>query len=92
MVIYVDRLRKHGWNFCGGYVPSCHMLTEPGYEEELHALAARIGLKRSWLHRGRVPHYDLVASKRKAAIEAGALELDDVEMMQLVDRHRQRVH
>lgn len=40
--------------------------------DELHALAARIGLKRSWF---QGDHYDLVPSKRAAALAAGATEL-----------------
>jgi hypothetical protein len=55
----------------------CHMWCNPGDEEALHALAAKIGLKRSWaqLKPGFV-HYDLVPSRRALAIKAGAVETD----------------
>lgn len=53
---------------------SCHMLADS--DEELHALAEAIGLKREW-HQPSPPssqsHYDLTPSKREAAIKAGAI-------------------
>ena len=62
MTVYVDELRD-GW---------CHMATD-GDLSELHALAAKIGLKHRWFQPHRtVPHYDLVASKRRLAIKNGA--------------------
>lgn len=43
---------------------------------ELHAMAHKIGLKRSWFQDKRSgPHYDLTAFRRSAAIKAGAVEL-----------------
>lgn len=45
--------------------------------EELHAFAARIGLKREWFQTDLEPHYDLTASKRKLAVQRGAVELED---------------
>jgi len=47
-------------------------------EDELHAMAARIGMKRAWFQGPpkHDPHYDLVPSRRKLAVIAGALELD----------------
>lgn len=48
----------------------------PGDLEELHAFAARIGLKRAWFQRHRLaPHYDLTVRRREAAVRAGAIEL-----------------
>jgi hypothetical protein len=45
--------------------------------DELHAFAASIGLKREWFQtregRPDKDHYDLTASKRDAAILAGAI-------------------
>jgi hypothetical protein len=46
-------------------------------KEELHAFALRIGLKRQWFQDApRLWHYDLTASRRVAALKAGALDLD----------------
>lgn len=44
--------------------------------DELHCFAKRIGLKRSWFQRDkRLPHYDVVESKRAEAIKAGAVSV-----------------
>ncbi len=82
MSVYVDRLlvypipaggqarrvatRNHGqW---------CHMWADD--EDELHAMAKRIGLRRSWFqNHPRLQHYDLTASRRMLAVRAGALEM-----------------
>lgn len=44
---------------------------------ELHAFAARIGLKRSWFQDRPWPrqHYDVTESKRRQAIIAGAVPI-----------------
>lgn len=53
----------------------CHLWADT--VEELHALAARIGLRRSWFQsHTRLPHYDLTPSKRALAIAAGANATD----------------
>lgn len=55
----------------------CHLWCAPGDEAELHALAARIGLRRAWFQdKPGFPHYDLVPTRRAAAIRAGAEETD----------------
>ena len=41
--------------------------------EELHEMADKIGLKRSWFQgNSNTPHYDIAASKRVLALENGA--------------------
>lgn len=56
----------------------CHMWADT--PEELHALAARIGLRRSWFQEhSRLPHYDLTPGRRRAALAAGAIEMSVVE-------------
>jgi len=44
---------------------------------EMHAFAAKIGLRKSWFQAKGWPrdHYDVTDSKRQAAIEAGAVEI-----------------
>lgn len=52
-----------------------HLWTDPGNEEELHRVARAAGMKRVWFQpKPGFPHYDLVPSRRAAAIEAGAVE------------------
>lgn len=49
--------------------------------DELHQMANMIGLKRSWFQdHPRLPHYDLVASKRRLAVSHGAVEQTMREM------------
>lgn len=63
-------LRNRQWR----YNQACHLFCDsPESLEELHTLAQRIGLRRSWFQSNSVlPHYDLTASKRDKAIKAGA--------------------
>ena len=43
-------------------------------DNELHSFALKIGLKRSWIQNDkRLPHYDVVESKRTDAIGCGAV-------------------
>ncbi len=52
----------------------CHMWCDPGDEEKLHEIATKIGLRRAWFqNKPGFPHYDLVPSKRAAAIREGAV-------------------
>jgi len=52
----------------------CHMWCEPGDEHVLHAMAYKIGMQRSWFQdKPGFPHYDLVPSRRLAAIREGAV-------------------
>jgi hypothetical protein len=76
MTIYVDPLMPWGWKLYGRKVDSCHMFTDQADLAELHEMAMKIGLKRGYFQNkpGR-PHYDLVKSRRDAAIEAGAEEV-----------------
>lgn len=57
----------------------CHLGADT--EEELHAFAAKIGLKRHFFHRSaRHLHYDLAEEKRAVAVAAGALEISSKEL------------
>jgi hypothetical protein len=76
MTIYVDSLAEWGWRPHGVPVPSCHMFTDEIDLTALHAMAARIGMRREWFQDKRsAPHYDLVPERRAAAVAAGAVEL-----------------
>jgi len=77
MAVYVDELHNFGWRLG----PSCHLTADTN--EELHAFAARIGLKRSWFQKSTSgPHYDLTVGKRVQAVAAGALEITDKEAVE----------
>ena len=72
-MVYLDPVVNYGWRLG----PSCHMIADT--LEELHQMAARIGLRRSWfqdLSKASFPHYDLTVSKRALAIKHGASALN----------------
>ena len=80
MTVYVDDLANWGWKLRGRTVASCHMFTDSADLEELHRIAAEIGMKRRWFQDHHLaPHYDLTPTRRADAIAVGAVE---------VDRHR----
>ncbi len=71
MTVYVDDMRA---NF--GRMVMCHMLADT--DDELHAMAARIGVQRRWWQspeKTSGSHYDIALSKRALAVAAGAIEI-----------------
>ena len=74
MTVYVDPLMGHGWKLHGHTVANCHMFTDANIDE-LHAFAERIGMKREWFQDKRIPHYDLMPTRR-LAVACGAVEVD----------------
>lgn len=71
MSVYVDPIMNHGGSDSFPWAKSCHMYADS--LDELHAIAATIGMRRSWFQDKRVPHYDLTTSRRAAARRAGAI-------------------
>ena len=73
MAVYVD---EAVWEWRGRRW--CHLLADT--EEELHAFAAALGLRRAWFqHKPERPwqdHYDLPEEARHDAVAAGAVEVD----------------
>lgn len=72
MTVYVDDMEA---SFTPEHVPGrryvmCHMIADT--EEELHAMAAKIGVARKW-YQG--DHYDIAKSKRALAVAAGAQQI-----------------
>ncbi|MFJ5297444.1 DUF4031 domain-containing protein [Pseudomonas sp. NPDC088368] len=66
----------------------CHMLADT--EEELHAMADKIGIARRW-HQfpGTVKsHYDICLSKRACAVQLGAKEIDRDELVAIINGRR----
>jgi preprotein translocase subunit YajC len=66
---------------------------------ELHEFAAEIGLRRSWFQRGKRlgrptehdpagDHYDVTEGKRWAAVRAGAVEIDQDGLVELMRKRR----
>lgn len=90
MSVYVDKLQV--WPNGKGYWkgrPSCHLIADD--EEELKIFAVdRLGLRLLWIqypkNKYSIVHFDLTESKRRQAIELGAIELDN---KQFVDKMRQ---
>lgn len=76
MAVYVDSAKN---SF--GRMLMCHMVSDDLIE--LHAFAKRLGLRREWFQdQGRFPHYDISQTKRRLAINLGAIE---ITYRQLVD-------
>ena len=79
MACYVDELFDTTWanKSKWPYARSCHLTADT--EEELHAFAARLGLRRAWYQPKpllALCHYDLTATKRALAVKLGAVEVD----------------
>jgi hypothetical protein len=52
--------------------------------EELHAMAAKIGLKRSWAQsKGSMLHYDVCLSMKRKAIMFGAKEITSKQIVKM---------
>ncbi|CPW67278.1 Uncharacterised protein [Mycobacteroides abscessus subsp. bolletii] len=64
-------------------------------DEELHAFAARLGLKRSWHQKPgtAISHYDVTDSGRQEALRLGAVPIGYMsrESMDLIRRKRERL-
>ncbi|MCC7173269.1 MAG: DUF4031 domain-containing protein [Planctomycetes bacterium] len=70
MTVYVDDMRA-GF----GRLTMCHMLADT--DEELHAMADRVGVARRW-HQAppaHDSHYDIATSKRRLAVQHGAVPI-----------------
>lgn len=71
MTVYVDDMHA-----AFGRMKMCHMLADS--DEELHAMADRIGVARKWWQspeKASGSHYDIALSKRALAVAAGAVEI-----------------
>jgi Ser/Thr protein kinase RdoA (MazF antagonist) len=61
----------------------CHLLADT--LEELHAAAARIGLRPEWFQRN---HYDLTPMRRARALALGAVEIDRHQLVAILRAQR----
>lgn len=81
MTVYVDDMAAP---FKPAHAPGrtyvmCHMMADT--EDELHAMADKIGVARRWFQRVRSGnHYDITKSKRAVAVRFGAVEISTREM------------
>lgn len=74
MPVFVDALIDYGHKPGLPHTLWCHMRADT--LEELHEMAALIGLKREWFQdKPRAPHYDLTPESRLRALELGAISL-----------------
>lgn len=97
MTVYVDQITDYGGSvkvYVGKVSQRwCHMTADT--LEELHDLAEKIGMKRSWYQPGawlHLCHYDLTPGKRVAAVAAGAVEVQAMaHLRQLMAEGRDRV-
>lgn len=74
MTVYVDDMHMTPMGQYGR-MKMCHMIADS--DEELHAMADRIGVARKWHQKPGThhSHYDIAMSKRVLAVEAGAVEV-----------------
>jgi hypothetical protein len=70
MTVYVDDMKAKL-----GRMVMCHLIADS--DEELHAMAATIGVAKKWHQKPprHESHYDIAKSKRAAAVAAGAIEI-----------------
>lgn len=71
MTVYVDDMSASY-----GRMKMCHMIADT--EEELHAMADKIGVQRKWYQgppKTRHKHYDIALSKKELAVKYGAVEI-----------------
>lgn len=81
MSVYIDN-SKNGF----GRMRMCHMMADT--LDELHAMAARLGLRRAWFQPKSSPHYDVCQSKRALAVQYGAIEVDRRQLVEVIKRLR----
>lgn len=83
MTVYVDEMRAKY-----GRMVMCHMVADS--DDELHEMAARIGVARKWHQKPGTPHshYDVCLAMRKHAVRLGAVEIDRYGMVAIIKRKR----
>ena len=66
----------------------CHMMSKD--LDALHAMADKIGIKRQWFQNkpGGTPHYDICKSKRKLAVQNGAIECGREKIVEIIRHFR----
>ncbi len=81
MAVYVDQARHPYGRMLMG-----HMVADT--LDELHAMAAAIGMRREWFQPTSFPHYDVSIQRREAALRLGAVVVDRRELARIMRRVR----
>lgn len=84
MSVYVDDMRAPF-----GRMIMCHMLATT--DEELHAMADKIGVARRWHQKAGTPHshYDICLTKRALAVKLGAIEIERAGVAAIIRQKRE---
>lgn len=89
MTVYVDDMHRTELGNLGR-MKMCHMIADT--DEELHAMADKIGIARKWHQKppkASSSHYDICTSKRTLAVHAGAVEIT-LRQAAMMCRNRRR--
>lgn len=81
-MVYVDTLRHYPQDMIANAARRYGTLWSHMYAdtlEELNVMAERIGLDSRWIQYTKITHYDVVPSKRKLALQCGAIEKEITE-------------
>lgn len=82
MAVYIDDCRNPL-----GRMKMAHMVADT--PDELHAMAAAIGLRREWFQAdASTPHYDVSLARRREAVARGAVEVTRRELVMIIRRNR----
>ena len=89
MPVYVDGLKtsikNHNWQ----HDKSCHLVADT--LEELHDFAKKINLNMLWFQqRLSIPHYDLTENVRTSAVKAGAIEITEAQLVDMMIADRKK--
>ena len=81
MAVYVDDMAAPF-----GRMVMFHMVADT--DDELHAMADRIGVARRWHQKPGTPHshYDICKAKRAQAVAHGAVEIDRAGLVAVIKR------
>lgn len=84
MPVYVDDMKA---SF--GRMKMCHMMADT--TEELLAMADEIGVAHRWLQKAGTPHehFDIAMTKRRLAVQAGAIEVTWREIGEMIRARRE---
>ena len=82
MTVYVDHYRATFRR-----LRLSHMIADT--EEELDAMADRLGLKRTWKQTRKWIHYDICESNRRLAIRYGAISVTSRELILELQKGKQ---
>lgn len=77
MTVYVDDMMASY-----GRMKMCHMIAST--ESELHSMAVKIGVDRKWYQgppKSKWKHYDIAMSKKLLAIQYGAIEVTQKQIV-----------